>query len=98
MPGSFDSPRHTTWANPLPSEDGKPLAIKLAKLDQGGGIVDEWYAMGKAKNVAEFKAAMKTVRHPNVQHHGGRFSRQHLLRIQRSCAEEILQIRLVQTC
>jgi acyl-homoserine-lactone acylase len=38
--------------------DGKPLAIRLAKLDQGGAI-DEWYAMGKAKNVGEFKAAMQ---------------------------------------
>jgi acyl-homoserine-lactone acylase len=38
--------------------DGKPLAIRLAKLDQGGAI-DEWYAMGKAKNVGEFRAAMQ---------------------------------------
>jgi acyl-homoserine-lactone acylase len=38
--------------------DKKPLAIKLAKL-QDGGALEEWYAMGKAKSVAEFKAAMK---------------------------------------
>jgi acyl-homoserine-lactone acylase len=38
--------------------DQKPLAIKFAKL-AGGGAIEEWYAMGKAKNVAEFKAAMK---------------------------------------
>ena len=37
--------------------DGKPLAVKLARLEEGGWI-DEWYAMGKAKNMAEFKAAM----------------------------------------
>jgi penicillin amidase len=37
--------------------EGKPLAVKLARLEEGGWI-DEWYAMGKAKNMAEFKAAM----------------------------------------
>jgi acyl-homoserine-lactone acylase len=37
--------------------DGKPLAVKLARLEEGGWI-DEWYEMGKAKNMAEFKAAM----------------------------------------
>src|SRR6185436_10852422 len=37
--------------------EGKPLAIKLARLEEGGWA-DEWYAMGKAKNMAEFKAAM----------------------------------------
>ncbi|MEK6303259.1 MAG: acylase [Acidobacteriota bacterium] len=37
--------------------EGKPLAIKLARLEEGGWA-DEWYAMGKAKNLAEFKAAM----------------------------------------
>ena len=38
--------------------DGKSIAIRLAKLDQGGAV-EEWYAMSKAKNIAEFKAAMK---------------------------------------
>jgi acyl-homoserine-lactone acylase len=37
--------------------EGKPLAVKLARLEEGGWI-DEWYAMGKARNIAEFKAAM----------------------------------------
>lgn len=37
--------------------EGKPLAIKLARL-QEGGWVNEWYQMSKAKNMAEFKAAM----------------------------------------
>ena len=37
--------------------EGKPLAIKLARLEEGGWV-DEWYAMGKAKTMAEFKAAM----------------------------------------
>ena len=38
--------------------DGKPLAIRLAKLEEGGAI-EQSYAMGRAKSVAEFKAAMK---------------------------------------
>lgn len=37
--------------------EGKPLAIKLARLEDGGWV-DEWYQMGKAKSMAEFKAAM----------------------------------------
>jgi acyl-homoserine-lactone acylase len=37
--------------------EGKPLSIRLAQLEEGGWI-DEWYAMGKAKTMAEFKAAM----------------------------------------
>lgn len=37
--------------------EGKPIAVKLARLEEGGWI-DEWYKMGKAKNMAEFKAAM----------------------------------------
>ncbi len=40
------------------ARDGKPLAIRLAKLEEGGAI-DQSYAMGKAKSVAEFKAAMR---------------------------------------
>jgi acyl-homoserine lactone acylase PvdQ len=39
-------------------QNGKPLAIRLAKLEDGGAI-EQSYAMGRAKSVAEFKAAMK---------------------------------------
>jgi acyl-homoserine-lactone acylase len=38
--------------------DGKPIAVKFAKLDSGGAL-EQWYAMGKAKTVAEFKQAMQ---------------------------------------
>lgn len=34
------------------------LAVKFAKLDTGGAL-EQWYAMGKAKTVAEFKQAMQ---------------------------------------
>ena len=37
--------------------EGKPLALRLAKLEEGGQI-EEWYLMGKARSMAEFKAAM----------------------------------------
>jgi penicillin amidase len=40
-------------------KNGKQLAIRLARLDQGGAL-EEWYAMGKSKNVAEFKTSMKS--------------------------------------
>jgi penicillin amidase len=39
-------------------KDGKPLAIRLAKLAEGGAI-EQSYAMGRAKSVAEFKVAMR---------------------------------------
>jgi acyl-homoserine-lactone acylase len=39
-------------------KDGKPLAMRLAKLEEGGAI-DQSYNMGKSKSVAEFKAAMQ---------------------------------------
>ncbi len=38
--------------------DGKPLAVRLAKLEDSGAI-DQAYAMGRAKSVAEFKDAMR---------------------------------------
>ena len=38
--------------------DGKPLAIRLAKLEHSASI-DQSYAMGKARSVAEFKDAMR---------------------------------------
>ncbi len=38
--------------------DGKPLAIRIAKLEEGGAI-DQGLAMGKARSVAEFKDAMR---------------------------------------
>jgi acyl-homoserine lactone acylase PvdQ len=37
--------------------NGKPIAIRLAKLETGG-LIDQSYAMGRAKSVAEFKEAM----------------------------------------
>ncbi len=38
--------------------DGKPLAIRLAKLEAPGAL-EQSYAMGRAKSVAEFKEAMR---------------------------------------
>lgn len=50
-----------THRGPIVSiRDGKPLSIRLARLEEGGWS-DEWYEMGKARNLAEFKAAMKRV-------------------------------------
>jgi acyl-homoserine-lactone acylase len=41
----------------LGMRDGKPLAVRLAKLE-GDGWLGEWYAMTKARNLVEFKQAM----------------------------------------
>ncbi len=37
--------------------DGKPIALRMSGLEEGG-MLEEWYAMGKSRNIAEFKAAM----------------------------------------
>ena len=37
--------------------DGKPLAVRLAKLGEGGWL-DEWYAMSRARSFQEFKKAL----------------------------------------
>ena len=39
------------------------LALRLAKLEEGG-LLDEWYAMGRAHSVAEFKTAMSRLAIP----------------------------------
>ena len=41
----------------------RALVLKLAKLDEGG-LIDEWYAMGRAHSLAEFKAAMSRLAIP----------------------------------
>src|SRR5262249_13633757 len=44
----------------LAVRDGKPLAVKLAKLAEGGWL-DEWFAMSKARSFEEFKKALSRV-------------------------------------
>ncbi len=43
--------------------DGKPLSLKMARFEEGG-MMEEWYAMGKAKSIAEFKAALSRLSIP----------------------------------
>jgi acyl-homoserine-lactone acylase len=43
--------------------NGKPLAVKMAKFEEGGQL-DEWYAMSKARNFEQFKTAMAAVAVP----------------------------------
>ena len=42
---------------------GKPLSIRLAHWEEGG-LLDEWYAMGRARTLAEFRAAMSSLALP----------------------------------
>ncbi|MGH8524841.1 MAG: penicillin acylase family protein, partial [Gammaproteobacteria bacterium] len=42
----------------LSARDGKRLAIRMAKFE-GDGWLREWYEMTKARNLAEFKAALR---------------------------------------
>jgi acyl-homoserine-lactone acylase len=47
-----------THHGPVVSLNGnQALALRLAKLDEGG-LIDEWYEMGRAHSLSEFKAAM----------------------------------------
>ena len=47
----------------LAKRDGKFLAVKMAKFEEGGQV-DEWYAMSKAHNFDEFKKAMSAIAVP----------------------------------
>ncbi len=42
---------------------GKQLALRLPRLEEGGQL-QEWYAMSKAKNMAEFKSAVSALAIP----------------------------------
>ena len=53
-----------THHGPVVSIKGnQALALRLAKLEEGG-LIDEWYAMGKARSLSEFKAAMSRLAIP----------------------------------
>ncbi len=53
-----------THHGPLVGERaGKPLAVKLAKAEAGGWY-DQWYAMARAQNLAEFRSALDRVAIP----------------------------------
>jgi acyl-homoserine lactone acylase PvdQ len=41
----------------LAVRDGKQLAVRFAGLERGG-LLQQWYAMGKASNLAEFREAL----------------------------------------
>lgn len=43
--------------------EGKPLALRMSRIEDGGAL-EEWYEMSKARNMAEFKAAMSRVSIP----------------------------------
>ena len=53
-----------THHGPVVAErDGKPLAVKLAKMEEGGWY-DQWYAMARAQNLTQFRAALDRVAIP----------------------------------
>ncbi len=53
-----------THHGPVVSTKGnQALVLRLAKLDEGG-LIDEWYAMGRAHSLNEFKAAMSRLAIP----------------------------------
>jgi penicillin amidase len=47
----------------LAQRDGKWLALKMARLEEGAQM-DEWYAMSKSRNLEEFKRAMSVIAIP----------------------------------
>jgi penicillin amidase len=42
----------------LAEHEGKPLAVRLAKLEEGGWL-EQWYEMTRARSLAEFKTALR---------------------------------------
>jgi acyl-homoserine-lactone acylase len=61
-PSGFDNVpltlRKTHHGPIVGNRGGRPLALRMAKLD-GDGWLREWYAMTLARNLAEFKTAMR---------------------------------------
>ncbi|HVG17877.1 MAG TPA: acylase [Blastocatellia bacterium] len=49
--------RKTHHGPVIRTKDGKALALRLAGVEEGG-MLEGWYAMGKSRSLAEFKAAM----------------------------------------
>jgi acyl-homoserine-lactone acylase len=47
----------------LGERQGKKLAVKFARLEEGGQM-EEWYEMGRARNLVEFKKALAKVAVP----------------------------------
>ena len=47
----------------LAQHEGKPVTVKLAKIEEGGWF-DQWYTMGKARSLAAFKQALSRVAIP----------------------------------
>ena len=77
----------------LAEHEGKPVALKLAKLEEGGWF-DQWYDMGEgplAGRVQDRPAPRGDFLH---EHHVCRPGREHLLRLQRRGAAPIAQARL----
>ena len=55
--------RKTHHGPVISTKDGKSLSLRLAKLGEGG-ILEQWYAMGKSRTLADFKAAMSRLAIP----------------------------------
>ncbi len=43
--------------------DGKQLALRMARVQEGGQL-EQWHLLGKARNLKEFRAAMSRVAIP----------------------------------
>jgi acyl-homoserine-lactone acylase len=43
--------------------EGKPLALKMSRLEEGG-MIEAWYLMGKSRSIADFKSALGRVAIP----------------------------------
>ena len=55
--------RKTHHGPVLLMKGNQAFTLKLAKLEEGG-LIDEWYAMGKAHSLSEFKTAMSRLAIP----------------------------------
>ena len=55
--------RKTHHGPVLSLKGSQALSLKLAKLEEGG-LIDEWYAMGRAHSLGEFKTAMSRLAIP----------------------------------
>lgn len=47
----------------LAEHEGRPVAVKLARIEEGGWM-DQWYEMSRARSLAEFQQALRRVAIP----------------------------------
>ena len=74
--------------------DGKHVALKLARIEEGG-MLEQWYDMSRARSLDEFRTALARLALPVLEHDLRGRRRQHSVRLRRRDSPSIDGVRLV---